>query len=77
MEMTAGQYTRRGPIGALAKICPIFKGIYHSEIGSTSSKTKDIVEMKWNEMMVYSDLKLQEVLLYWNESAWNKVFCQQ
>jgi hypothetical protein len=26
MEMTAGQYTRRGPIGALAKICPIFKG---------------------------------------------------
>ena len=26
MEMTAGQYTRRGPIGALGKICPAFKG---------------------------------------------------
>eukprot|EP00095_Tigriopus_kingsejongensis_P003138 maker-scaffold438_size171652-snap-gene-0.42 protein:Tk03138 transcript:maker-scaffold438_size171652-snap-gene-0.42-mRNA-1 annotation:"hypothetical protein DAPPUDRAFT_203278" len=26
MELTVGQYTRRGPIGALAKICPILKG---------------------------------------------------
>ena len=26
MELTVGQYTRRGPIGALGKICPILKG---------------------------------------------------
>ncbi|KAK8736394.1 hypothetical protein OTU49_004974 [Cherax quadricarinatus] len=26
MELTVGQYTRRGPIAALEKICPIFKG---------------------------------------------------
>lgn len=26
MELTLGQYTRRGPIGALEKICPLFKG---------------------------------------------------
>ena len=26
MELSVGQYTRRGPIGALAKICPILKG---------------------------------------------------
>ncbi|XP_059171992.1 sodium- and chloride-dependent GABA transporter ine-like [Physella acuta] len=26
MEMAVGQYTRRGPIGALAKLCPFFQG---------------------------------------------------
>lgn len=26
MELAIGQYTRRGPIGAMAKICPLFKG---------------------------------------------------
>ena len=28
MELAVGQYTRRGPIGALGKICPILKGEY-------------------------------------------------
>ena len=26
MELAVGQYTRRGPIGALGKICPLLKG---------------------------------------------------
>ena len=26
MELAVGQYTRRGPIGALEKMCPILKG---------------------------------------------------
>ena len=26
MEFAVGQFTRRGPIGALNKLCPIFKG---------------------------------------------------
>ncbi|XP_074641090.1 sodium- and chloride-dependent GABA transporter ine-like [Tubulanus polymorphus] len=26
MELAVGQYTRRGPIGALTKLCPLFKG---------------------------------------------------
>lgn len=26
MELAVGQFTRRGPIGALAQICPLFKG---------------------------------------------------
>lgn len=26
MELTVGQYTRRGPIAALGKLCPLFKG---------------------------------------------------
>lgn len=26
MELAIGQFTRRGPIGALSQLCPIFKG---------------------------------------------------
>lgn len=26
MEMSMGQFTRRGPIGALSMLCPLFKG---------------------------------------------------
>ncbi len=26
MELLAGQYTRRGPVGAMAKMCPLLKG---------------------------------------------------
>lgn len=26
LELSIGQYTRRGPIGALGRICPIFQG---------------------------------------------------
>lgn len=28
MELAIGQYTGRGPIGALGQICPLFKGKY-------------------------------------------------
>jgi hypothetical protein len=28
MELAVGQYTRRGPIGALEKMCPILKGMF-------------------------------------------------
>ncbi|KAM9385735.1 sodium-dependent serotonin transporter [Pholidichthys leucotaenia] len=27
MELTVGQYTRRGPVHALATVCPLFKGV--------------------------------------------------
>uniref|UniRef100_A0A0C9R733 Transporter n=1 Tax=Fopius arisanus TaxID=64838 RepID=A0A0C9R733_9HYME len=30
MELAIGQFTRRGPIGALGQICPLFKGIVHN-----------------------------------------------
>lgn len=26
MELAVGQYTGRGPIGALGQLCPLFKG---------------------------------------------------
>jgi solute carrier family 6 GABA transporter-like protein 6/8/11/12/13 len=31
MEFSIGQFTQRGPIGALKKICPLFKGLIHKE----------------------------------------------
>lgn len=27
MELAVGQYTGRGPIGALGQLCPLFKGM--------------------------------------------------
>lgn len=30
MEFAVGQFTQNGPIGALAKICPILKGFIKS-----------------------------------------------
>lgn len=32
MELSIGQFTRRGPIGALGQICPLFKGISNNFI---------------------------------------------
>ena len=32
MELTMGQYTRQGPIGALGKICPLLQGKPDSQI---------------------------------------------
>ena len=32
MELAVGQYTRRGPIGALGKLCPILKGGYFNHL---------------------------------------------
>lgn len=29
MELAVGQYTQNGPVGALAKLCPLFKGKSH------------------------------------------------
>ena len=34
MELTIGQYTRQGPIGALGKICPILQGKSAKKIAS-------------------------------------------
>lgn len=48
MEFTVGQYTRLGPVHALAKICPLFKGewsmdpfllaLFYNSIQTQSSK---------------------------------------
>lgn len=30
MELAVGQYTGRGPIGAIGQLCPLLKGIFSS-----------------------------------------------
>lgn len=32
MELTVGQYTRRGPVHALANLCPLLKGTLWREL---------------------------------------------
>ena len=39
MEMAVGQFTQQGPIGALAKLCPILKG-KHNFLGRVLSQLK-------------------------------------
>ena len=36
MELTIGQYTRQGPIGALGKICPILQGKHFNRVAEPS-----------------------------------------
>lgn len=36
MELAVGQYTGRGPIGAISQLCPLFKGLFNSIICSFS-----------------------------------------
>lgn len=38
MELTVGQFTRRGPVGALAKLCPLLKGNWMAGILSYHSQ---------------------------------------
>ena len=33
MELGVGQYTQRGPIGAIRKLCPFFQGKYEVPLG--------------------------------------------
>lgn len=32
MELAVGQYTGRGPIGAISQLCPLFKGLFNQNI---------------------------------------------
>lgn len=48
MELTIGQYTKRGPIHALAQLCPLLKGMIDSHIlsmraGSGTVLTESII----------------------------------
>ena len=43
MELAVGQYTRRGPIGALGKICPLLKGKW--QVGLILSQPQNVQEL--------------------------------
>lgn len=48
MELAVGQFTGRGPIGALAQICPLFKG-------NNYTQKKIIAEETSNANTEYAD----------------------
>ncbi|PNF22183.1 Sodium- and chloride-dependent GABA transporter ine [Cryptotermes secundus] len=49
MELAVGQFTRRGPIGALAQICPLFKGA-----GLASVVISFIMSTYYNVIIAYA-----------------------
>lgn len=40
MELSVGQYTGRGPIGALGQLCPLFKGKFTTYLSKVIRKWK-------------------------------------
>lgn len=41
MELAVGQYTGRGPIGAIGQLCPLFKGIQLKFDGNSTFQFKN------------------------------------
>ena len=44
MEFSVGQFTQRGPVGAMAKICPIFKGISLNKLTNIRNFIKQCID---------------------------------
>lgn len=75
MEMSMGQFTRRGPIGALSMLCPLFKGA-----GVSSVIISFIMSTFYNVLIAYSLYYLFSAFrseLPWNSCGhrWNSEYC--
>ncbi|KAG8227099.1 hypothetical protein J437_LFUL007436 [Ladona fulva] len=77
MELAVGQYTRRGPIGAIGKMCPLFKGAgMASVVISFLMSTYYNVIIAWALYYFFTAFKSH---LPWREclNRWNTVNCLQ
>lgn len=75
MEMAVGQYTRQGPIGALSKLCPFFKGAgIATVVISFLFTTYYIVIITW---AVYYMFHTFSSKLPWTDCShdWNSKYC--
>lgn len=75
LEMSVGQFTRRGPIGALSMLCPLFKGA-----GVSSVIISFIMSTFYNVLIAYSLYYLFSAFrseLPWNSCGhrWNTPRC--
>ncbi|KAJ1522238.1 hypothetical protein ONE63_002545 [Megalurothrips usitatus] len=75
LEMSVGQFTRRGPIGALSMLCPLFKGA-----GVSSVIISFIMSTFYNVLIAYSLYYLFSAFrseLPWNSCGhrWNTPDC--
>ena len=63
MELSMGQYTRRGPIGAIGKMCPIFQ-VYLSVLDIENLTINLIIHHEKNNMtssLIYRELELPQL----------------
>ncbi|XP_066998089.2 sodium- and chloride-dependent GABA transporter ine [Anabrus simplex] len=72
MELAVGQFTRRGPIGALGKMCPLFKGA-----GLASVVISFLMSTYYNVIIAYTlyyFFSAFKTNIPWNEcnNQWNK-----
>ncbi|XP_046389982.1 sodium- and chloride-dependent GABA transporter ine isoform X1 [Ischnura elegans] len=75
MELAVGQYTRRGPIGALGKLCPLFKGAgMASVVISFLMSTYYNVIIAWALYYFFTSFKTE---LPWKDcgNRWNTENC--
>ncbi|RUS79168.1 hypothetical protein EGW08_013076 [Elysia chlorotica] len=76
MEMAVGQYTRQGPIGALAKLCPFFKGAgLATVVISFLFTTYYIVIITWAFFYMFHTFSSE---LPWSDCShdWNSDLCR-
>ncbi|KAK6190230.1 hypothetical protein SNE40_002149 [Patella caerulea] len=75
MEMAVGQYTRQGPVGALAKLCPFFKGAgLATVVISFLFTTYYIVIITWAFYYMFNTFQSK---LPWQscDHTWNSEIC--
>ncbi|XP_072302725.1 sodium- and chloride-dependent GABA transporter ine [Eucyclogobius newberryi] len=75
MELTVGQYTRRGPVHALAKVCPLLKGVGMASVAiSFIMCTYYNVVITWALYYLFSSFQQP---LPWNScnNTWNTENC--
>lgn len=75
MELTLGQYLRRGPVQALAKACPLFKGVGMATVAiSFIMCTYYNIIITWALYYMFSSFRSE--LLWENcNNTWNTVNC--
>ncbi|KAJ8310020.1 hypothetical protein KUTeg_011885 [Tegillarca granosa] len=75
MELAIGQYARLGPIGAMAHICPLFKGAAAGCIVMTGiNLTYYMVILVWSFYFLFNSFKQE---LPWSRcgNEWNTQYC--
>ncbi|GFO08625.1 sodium- and chloride-dependent gaba transporter ine-like [Plakobranchus ocellatus] len=75
MEMAVGQYTRQGPIGALSKLCPFFKGAgLATVVISFLFTTYYVVIITWSFYYMFHTFTSELPWTHCNHS-WNSELC--
>lgn len=77
MELTVGQYTRRGPVHALAKVCPLLKGVGMASVAiSFIMCTYYNVVITWALYYLFSSFQSPLPWLSCNQT-WNTENCSE